>query len=128
MMSAVAENRLDLLDPAFTEQMYQCLNCRACEAVCPSGVQYGPLVEASRAQIEQHQKRPVQQRALRRVALGWLFGELQMKSRLAFLGLWLAGCFGLPFLPYGAGLFSSFVAVLDIALVFAVFKGDVRIN
>ncbi|HEX3303506.1 MAG TPA: heterodisulfide reductase-related iron-sulfur binding cluster [Thermomicrobiales bacterium] len=97
MMSAVAENRLDLLDPAFTEQMYQCLNCRACEAVCPSGVQYGPLVEASRAQIEQHQTRPVHQRALRRVALGWLFGEagrfraftrataLYQKSGLSFL-------------------------------------------
>ena len=75
MMSAVAEERLDLLDPAFTEQMYQCLNCRACEAVCPSGVQYGPLVEASRSQIEQHLQRPIQQRALRSLALGWLFGE-----------------------------------------------------
>jgi glycolate oxidase iron-sulfur subunit len=75
MMSAVAEDRLELLDPAFTEQMYQCLNCRACEAVCPSGVQYGPLVEASRAQIEQHRKRPLHERVLRRVTLGWLFSE-----------------------------------------------------
>lgn len=75
MMSAVAENRLDLLDPAFEEQMYQCLNCRACEAVCPSGVKYGPLVEASRAQIEQHRPRPVQERALRSAALGFLFGD-----------------------------------------------------
>lgn len=75
MMSAVAENRMDLLDPAFTEQMYQCLNCRACEAVCPSGVQYGPLVEASRAQIEQHRKRPIHERMLRRATLGWLFNE-----------------------------------------------------
>jgi glycolate oxidase iron-sulfur subunit len=75
MMSAVAENRMELLDPAFTEQMYQCLNCRACEAVCPSGVQYGPLVEASRAQIEQHRRRPVHERVLRKVTLGWLFNE-----------------------------------------------------
>jgi hypothetical protein len=35
--------------------------------------------------------------------------------------------FGLRFIPYGAGLFSSFVAVLDIALVFTIFKGDVRL-
>jgi uncharacterized membrane protein len=62
------------------------------------------------------------------LALGWFFGELQMKSRLVFLGLWLAGYFGLAFLPYGAALFSSFVAALDIALVFTVFKGDVRIG
>ena len=75
MMSAVADNRMDLLDPAFVEQMYQCLNCRACEAVCPSGVQYGPLVEASRAQIEQHRKRPFRERLVRKVALGWLFSE-----------------------------------------------------
>ena len=73
MMSAVAEDRLDLLDPAFEEQMYQCLNCRACEAVCPSGVKYGPLVEAARSQIEQHRPRSAPQRALRTVALGWLF-------------------------------------------------------
>jgi hypothetical protein len=62
------------------------------------------------------------------LALGWLFGELQTKGRVVFLFLWFAGYFALPFLPYGAALFSSFVAVLDIALVFAVFKGDVRIG
>src|SRR5690606_21324422 len=67
---------LNLLDPVFDEQMYQCLNCRACEAVCPSGVHYGPLVEASRAQLEQHRPRPLWQRAVRKVALGWLFDDL----------------------------------------------------
>jgi glycolate oxidase iron-sulfur subunit len=76
MMNAVAEGRLELLDPVFDEQMYQCLNCRACEAVCPSGVHYGPLVEASRAQLEQHRPRPVWQRAVRKASLGWLFGDL----------------------------------------------------
>ncbi len=76
LMNAVAENRLDLLDPVFDEQMYQCLNCRACEAVCPSGVHYGPLVEASRAQLEQHRPRPIWQRAMRRVLLGWMFSDL----------------------------------------------------
>ncbi|MEA2516117.1 MAG: glycolate oxidase iron-sulfur subunit, partial [Thermomicrobiales bacterium] len=67
MMSAVADGRLDLLDPVFDEQMYQCLNCRACEAVCPSGVHYGPLVEASRAQLEQHRPRPLWQRGVRKL-------------------------------------------------------------
>ena len=75
LMKAVADGRLDLLDPIFDEQMYQCLNCRACEAVCPSGVHYGPLVEASRAQLEQHRPRPLWQRLTRRVAMGWLFGD-----------------------------------------------------
>ena len=75
LMRAVADERLDLLDPLFDEQMYQCLNCRACEAVCPSGVHYGPLVEASRAQLEQHRPRGLPQRALRRVGLDWLFAD-----------------------------------------------------
>lgn len=75
LMRAVADGRLDLLDPIFDEQMYQCLNCRACEAVCPSGVQYGPLVEASRAQLEQHRPRPTWQRTARSVGMGWLFGD-----------------------------------------------------
>jgi glycolate oxidase iron-sulfur subunit len=75
LMRAVADDRLDLLDPLFDEQMYQCLNCRACEAVCPSGVHYGPLVEASRAQLERHRPRPLPQRALRKVGLDWLFAD-----------------------------------------------------
>jgi glycolate oxidase iron-sulfur subunit len=85
MMSAVAENRLDLLDPAFQEQMYQCLNCRACEAVCPSGVKYGPLVEASRAQLEQHRPRPLHERLVRRLTLGWTFGEASRFRRFIAL-------------------------------------------
>jgi glycolate oxidase iron-sulfur subunit len=76
MMNAVADDRLDLQDDAFNEQMYQCLNCRACEAVCPSGVQYGPLVEAARTQLEQHRPRPLWQRAVRKVSLGWLFEDV----------------------------------------------------
>jgi glycolate oxidase iron-sulfur subunit len=76
LMNAVAEGRLELLNPVFEEQMYQCLNCRACEAVCPSGVHYGPLVEASRAQLEQHRCRPLWQRALRKATLGWVFADV----------------------------------------------------
>ncbi len=77
MMSAVADGKLSLLDPDFDEQMYQCLNCRACEAVCPSGVQYGPLVEASRAQLEQHRPRPWWQQLLRRSVMSWPFNDVR---------------------------------------------------
>jgi glycolate oxidase iron-sulfur subunit len=77
LMRAVSEGNLDLLDPEFDEQMFQCLNCRACEAVCPSGVQYGPLVEASRAQLEQHRKRPLRERVVRKVALSMPFEDIR---------------------------------------------------
>ncbi|HMO58628.1 MAG TPA: heterodisulfide reductase-related iron-sulfur binding cluster [Roseiflexaceae bacterium] len=52
LMKSVAEGRIGLDSAVFQEQMDACLNCRACEAVCPSGVQYGQILEASRAQIE----------------------------------------------------------------------------
>lgn len=77
LMKGVSDGRLSLLDEEFGEQMYQCLNCRACEAVCPSGVQYGPLVEASRAQLEQHRKRPLIERVLRGTVLAWPFQEVK---------------------------------------------------
>lgn len=77
LMSAVENGKLSLLDPQFDEQMYQCLNCRACEAVCPSGVQYGPLVEASRAQLEQHRPRPWWQNALRASVMSWPFNDVR---------------------------------------------------
>ncbi len=86
MMRAVGEGRLDLLGAAFDEQMYQCLNCRACEAVCPSGVQYGPLVEAARAQLEQHRPRPLWQRAVRTVGMRVPFDDVR-RMRLMVGGL-----------------------------------------
>jgi hypothetical protein len=59
------------------------------------------------------------------LGLGWLFDELGVAGIAVFVALWIIGYFGLPYLPNGAALFAPFVAVLDIALVFAIFKGDV---
>jgi glycolate oxidase iron-sulfur subunit len=83
LMSAVSQGRLSVDDPLFQEQMYQCLNCRACEAVCPSGVQYGPLVEAARFQIEQRLDRPVTQRIARKVMLDWTFSDMRKMGAVA---------------------------------------------
>ena len=83
LMSAVSQGRLSIDDELFQEQMYQCLNCRACEAVCPSGVQYGPLVEAARFQIEQRVHRPVKQRIARKVMLDWTFSDMRKMGAAA---------------------------------------------
>ena len=54
--------------------------------------------------------------------------DLGRRTLGLFLVLWLAGMFGLPHVSFGAGLSTPFVAVLDIALVFLVFKGDIRLT
>lgn len=50
-MQAVAEGRLEISDD-FVEHMNCCVGCRACETACPSGVQFGKLIEAAREQIQ----------------------------------------------------------------------------
>jgi hypothetical protein len=61
---------------------------------------------------------------------GFAATQLTVKRVLIFIGLWLAGLLGLPLAPYEPvrAMFSSFVAMLDIALVFIIFKADVRIT
>ena len=49
LMRAVAEGRLDAASDAFQTHIDRCLGCRACETVCPSGVEYGLLLELARA-------------------------------------------------------------------------------
>src|SRR4029453_8934083 len=43
----------------------QCLGCMACVTSCPSGVQYGKLIEATRQQVERRYPRPRRDRAFR---------------------------------------------------------------
>ncbi len=48
IMRAVVEGRLDPGAEAFQRHIDRCLGCRACETACPSGVEYGALLEGAR--------------------------------------------------------------------------------
>jgi glycolate oxidase iron-sulfur subunit len=51
LMRGVADGRLDLTNDV-RRHLELCLDCRACETACPSGVQYGKLIEPFRVNME----------------------------------------------------------------------------
>jgi glycolate oxidase iron-sulfur subunit len=87
LIKAVDEGRLEVTSPGFIHQMHECLDCRACEAVCPSGVAYGQLLEPARTQIERatQARRPLLNRLLRAFTLGAMFGHLWVMRLVASL-------------------------------------------
>jgi glycolate dehydrogenase iron-sulfur subunit len=54
-------------EPTRATQLHldRCLTCRNCETTCPSGVQYGNLVEIGRRIVDERVPRPASERALR---------------------------------------------------------------
>ena len=71
----------------------RCLTCRACETTCPSGVQYGRLLDIGRKLVEEKTTRPVAQSVKRRV-----LAEV-LPRRFLFAALLRLGRFMRPFLP-----------------------------
>jgi len=63
LMRAVADGRLPL-DDKVVGHLELCLDCRACESACPSGVQYGKLIEPFRINMTKQ--------GIQGVKLGWL--------------------------------------------------------
>ena len=55
LMRAVTDGRLELTDKV-KGHLDLCLDCRSCETACPSGVQYGRLIEPFRIEMQQHAK------------------------------------------------------------------------
>ncbi len=68
-MRAVQEGQATV-DDSFRTMMDECLACRACETACPSGVPFGRMIEAARAQIEP--TRPIATRGLRALGLTYV--------------------------------------------------------
>jgi glycolate oxidase iron-sulfur subunit len=76
----VDEGRL-AIDQPFVEHIDRCLGCVGCQTACPSGVQYGHIVERARAEIQANYKRPWLERTLR----DFFYGKLLRDNRsLAF--------------------------------------------
>ena len=101
-MALVDQGRLELGD-AFVTHIERCLDCRACETACPSGVEYGKLVELARAQIQQKYRRTWRSRIAREFVYGRL---LPYPKRIAAAARWirLYQATGLAAIARGTGI------------------------
>ena len=101
-IKSLAEGRMALTDSA-VEHLELCLDCRACETVCPAGVPYGRLIEAAKAEIERQRPGGPVRRVFRWVNFGLLLGSPRL-LRLAAAGLRFYQASGLQALVRRSGL------------------------
>jgi glycolate oxidase iron-sulfur subunit len=92
---------------AYREHIDLCLACRGCESACPSGVSYGRLIEAARAQIEQHTALPFCSRVIRKLIFEHLLPSRKLLG-LAGFGMRVYQESGLQRFVRGTGLLAEF--------------------
>ncbi len=80
LMKAVNEGRVEISE-RIVSHWEACLNCRACEAVCPSGVPYGRMMERTRAQVRAHGR---QSAGMKRMTRWFLQGALPRPGLMRF--------------------------------------------
>jgi glycolate oxidase iron-sulfur subunit len=74
LVKSLAEGRIGLSDST-VRHLSLCLDCRACETVCPAGVPYGRLIEAAKAEIERQRPGGWLRQAFRWLNFGLLLGQ-----------------------------------------------------
>jgi glycolate oxidase iron-sulfur subunit len=67
LIAALNEGRLEP-SPAYRQHLELCLVCRNCESACPSGVHFGRIMEAGRAQLYERAQLSSGERLFRRLA------------------------------------------------------------
>lgn len=101
LMKLAAEGTAEM-NPTWVSHFDSCLGCMACMPACPSGVDYGKLIEATRAQIERNTERSPAEKRHRQ----FLFENFTQMDRLRKLRapLLLYQKTGLQALARGSGL------------------------
>ena len=88
LMKAVVDGLIEP-DEDFERSLELCLGCRACEPVCPSGVNYGHLLEDARDLINQNKKFSMPVRAVRKAVFQGLFPhQNRMQSLTGLIGFY----------------------------------------
>jgi glycolate oxidase iron-sulfur subunit len=82
LMKGGLDGRATMTD-TFVRHFDACLGCMACVTACPSGVQYSPLIEATRGQIERRYDRSLADRVFRRAIFSIFPYPARMRLALA---------------------------------------------
>jgi glycolate oxidase iron-sulfur subunit len=80
LMKLALEGKAEM-NESWVSHIDSCLGCVACMPACPSGVDYGKLIEATRAQIERNYHRPIAEKLHRR----FLFEAFTKPGRMKIL-------------------------------------------
>ena len=91
------------MDAGYLEHMGLCLGCRACETACPSGVEYGKLIEAARTEIQARVKKPFPWGLIEDFAFGTVLVTPWLLRYIAFK-MWVYQKSGLESLVRSSGL------------------------
>ncbi|MCY8758706.1 (Fe-S)-binding protein [Bacillus haynesii] len=88
LMKAVVDGTIEP-DEDVERSLELCLGCRACEPVCPSGVNYGRLLEEARDIIQQNKKHAFPVKVLRRAVFKGLFPhQNRIRALTGMLGIY----------------------------------------
>jgi glycolate oxidase iron-sulfur subunit len=82
LVKSLAEGRMTMSDST-VRHLSLCLDCRACETVCPAGVPYGRLIEAAKAEIERRRPGGPIRRIFRWLNFGLLLGHPRLLTLAA---------------------------------------------
>ncbi|MFE3972905.1 MULTISPECIES: (Fe-S)-binding protein [unclassified Peribacillus] len=104
IMKAVADGVIGP-DRGVERSLSLCLGCRACEPVCPSGVEYGHLLEEARDIIHQNKKHSLPVKTIRKAVFSGLFPHQErMQAMTGLLGFYQRS--GLQYLARKMGVLN----------------------
>jgi glycolate oxidase iron-sulfur subunit len=82
LMGALLDGTVPLSDVT-VEHFDRCLGCMACVTACPSGVEYGKLIEETRFHVEEHYERSAADRLLRSLVFSTVPHPRRLQAALA---------------------------------------------
>ena len=110
LVKMAAEGKIQDLS-SLEEPLDLCLGCRACETVCPTGVEYGVILESARAALARRKKYTVAKKAMRSFLFKKVFPSRKAMNLLGN-AMWLYEKSGAQKLARKSGLLKNMPAHL----------------